>query len=224
MSVHFQRDLSQLKKDIFSMGAMVSEAVDRALAALFKQDQAIAETVVKEDRAIDLRENTIDEDCLYILALYQPVADDLRLVLAAIKANNDLERIGDHGKSIAKCVLAMDQDREVYLPDSIKDMGKVLPEMVHGCVRALQTGDVELAKRIRKIDDLIDGHFEQSMHSFCDYIERHPHNSRNTVRMISIAKHLERAADLATNICKDVIFLVEGENVRHGGKSDRPRA
>ena len=157
----------------------------------------------------------LEEECLKILALYQPVAADLRFVVAVLKINNDLERMGDLAKNIAKRVAQLDNAGPVELPPEIRSMATQAEEMVRECLAAVIDGDTVLARRIREQDDLVDEQRQRVRKRILAGIGDNPENVEALLRLNSITKHIERIADMATNVAEDVIYMVEGEIVRH---------
>jgi phosphate transport system protein len=215
MAKHLQRDLDQLAKDLLTMGALVEDATNRAINALVRRNRALAHEVTVGDEAINDRENQIEESALKILALHQPVATDLRFIITALKVNNDLERIGDHAVSIAERAEMLADLAPIPLPDDFMKLVEVVQRMVHDSLNALVERDAQLARSVCMSDDEVDrihrlmySAMQKVMHDNADYIE-------SAINTISATRHMERIADLATNIAEDVVFMVEGEILRH---------
>jgi len=157
----------------------------------------------------------VEEECLKILALYQPVAADLRFVVAALKINNDLERMGDLAKNIAKRVAQLANGTPWELPPEIRTMAMQAPEMVKQCLDAVVNADPTLARQVREEDDTVDEARQQVRRRVLQGIKNHPDQVENLLRINSVSKHIERIADMATNVAEDVIYMVEGDIVRH---------
>ena len=215
MARHIEHQIQQLKQLILRFGTIVEESINRSNIALFKKDVALARRVMDNDSEIDRMEVEVEEECLKILALYQPVAADLRFVVAVLKINNDLERIGDLAKNIAKRVAQLENTGPYELPHEIPLMAKQAEEMVKKSLDAVVNGDPDLARLIREEDDVVDAGRQTVRKLMMDQIKQNPESVESLLRINSVSKHLERIADMATNIAEDVIYMVEGEIVRH---------
>lgn len=220
---HLQHDLERVESEIRTMGSMVEDAINRAMESLVEGREEQALEVIQGDRSIDRREVMIEEECLKILALHQPVASDLRYVVTILKVNNDLERMGDLAVNIAERAkyLARASD-QIQIPSQLPEMVERVRQMVRQCIECLFHLDVSLAFRVRQQDDRID---ELNREIFRD-VQRYMHSSpavvEGSVDVLSASRHLERIADLATNIAEDVIFTVRGEVIRHRLKKSQP--
>ena len=192
-----------------------SEAIAKSITALINRDTNLAQRVTANDVEIDRMEVEVEEECLKILALYQPVAADLRLVVSVLKINNDLERIGDLAKNIAKRVSQLAQAGVVELPDEIRTMATLAQEMVRESLEAVVNGDPALARRVREEDDAVDESRQRVRKMVLAGIKAEPERVESLLRINSVSKHIERIADMATNIAEDVIYMVEGDIVRH---------
>ena len=215
MTRHIERQILQLKELILHFGTMVEESISHSNIALFKQDLSLATKVIANDAEIDRMEVELEEECLKVLALYQPVAADLRFVVAVLKINNDLERIGDLTSNIAKTVSQLARTGPVAMPQEISVMAKQAEEMVKKSLDAVVTGDPDLARQVREEDDAVDAGRQAVSKLVMQKIQEDPQNVESLLRINSVSKHLERVADMATNIAEDVIYMVEGEIVRH---------
>ncbi|MBE7558953.1 phosphate signaling complex protein PhoU [bacterium] len=215
MSVHLHRDIERLKKKVLSLGAMVEEAISAAIAALLSRDEKAAKRVIASDREIDQMEVEVEEDCLKILALYQPVASDLRFVIAVLKMNNDLERMGDLAANIAKRAVEIMRQPGVELPAELPTMARNAQAMVKSSLDALVNMDATLARQVCAGDDELDGFRKRMQRRVLDEIRAHPDDAEALMGLSNIFRHLERLGDMATNIAEDVIYLVEGEITRH---------
>lgn len=224
MTTHLQREIEGLKKKILQMGAQVEESVRCAVDALITRDPKLAEEVIGSDEAMDQLEVEIEEECLKILALHQPVAIDLRYVIAVLKINNDLERIGDLAVNIAERAVYLSTHAPIGLPLDFRGMVKITQQMLKESLDSLVNLDTHIARNVRASDDEVD---ELNRHMYAlleDYMREHPDRIAESLHLLSAARHLERMADQATNIAEDVIYMVEGEIVRHQPEvfTDRP--
>lgn len=215
MPKHLQRQIELLKQKILFVGSMVEGAIANAVAALVERDETLAGKVLEEDSEIDRMEVDVEEDCLKILALYQPVAVDLRFVVAVLKINNDLERMGDLAKNIAKRVLYLARVDRVDVPIDFRSMAVRAQDMVKRSLDALVRGDSALAHQVRQDDDELDAMRRTIHEKIRAAIREQPQQTETLMKLYSIAKHLERLGDMATNVAEDVIYMVEGDIVRH---------
>jgi phosphate transport system protein len=215
MTKHIERQVDQLKERILRVGTLVEEAISKSITALINRDVQLAQRVAANDEQIDRMEVEVEEECLKILALYQPVAADLRFVVAVLKINNDLERMGDLAKNIAKRVAQLANGEPCELPPEIRTMAMQAQEMVKQSLDAVVQADPALARQVREEDDAVDEYRQQIRRKVLKGIVEHPENVENLLRVNSVSKHIERIADMATNIAEDVIYMVEGDIVRH---------
>ena len=215
MTRHIERQIEHLKERILRVGTLVEEAISRSISAVINRDVALAQRVMASDEAIDRMEVEVEEECLKILALYQPVAADLRFVVAVLKINNDLERMGDLAKNIAKRVAQLEDAGPLELPPEIRTMATLAEEMVRECLAAVVDGDPVLARRVREQDDAVDAQRQRVRKRLLEGIKGSPDRVEALLRLNSITKHIERIADMSTNVAEDVIYMVEGEIVRH---------
>jgi phosphate transport system protein len=215
MTRHIARQLEQLKERILRVGTLVEEAISKSITALFNRDAALAQRVMASDEEIDRMEVEVEEECLKILALYQPVAADLRFVVAVLKINNDLERMGDLAKNIAKRVSQLAAGRPCPLPPEIRTMAMQTQEMVKQSLDAVVNGDPMLARQVREEDDAVDAARQKIRRRVLEALEEGTEDVETLLRINSVSKHIERIADMATNVAEDVIYMAEGEIVRH---------
>jgi phosphate transport system protein len=215
MGRHIERQIENLKEKILRVGTLVEEAISKSITAVINRDTALAQRVQASDEQIDRMEVEVEEECLKILALYQPVAADLRFVVAALKINNDLERMGDLAKNIAKRVSQLAGGEPIEMPPEIRRMAMQAEEMVRQCLDAVVNADPILARRVREQDDAVDEARQKIRRRILKGIQERPENLENLLRINSISKHIERIADMATNVAEDVIYMVEGDIVRH---------
>lgn len=215
MPIDLQTELTYLRRSILSMGALVEQRVHMSIDGLLHNDLEAAMTVKKGDDEVDAMEVRIEEACLRILALSHPVAKDLRFVLAVMRINNDLERIGDLARSVAKRALHLADARPIDLPAGMEKMANATRQMLADSLASLTEGDVELARRIRAADKRVDDLLKEIFAWVQTEIPRHVETTKTSIDILSVARRFERISDLATNIAEDVIFLIEGELVRH---------
>lgn len=215
MSKHLQRDLDRLKKQLLTMGGMVEEATDRAITAVTDRRRELAEQVMSGDDAIDAKELEVEDECLKMLALHQPVASDLRFIITVLKVNNDLERMGDLAKNIAERAAALAQQPPIDGAQEFRKMAERVRRMVHECIDALVTRDVDLANKVCLDDREVDEENKRRFATLQEVMRKSPDSVERAVHLLSVSRHLERIADHATNVAEDVVFLVDGEVIRH---------
>lgn len=212
---HLQRDLEHLSREILAMGGLVEDATARAMEALLDRDPAVAERVAAGDRQIDLKEIEVEEECLKILALHQPVAADLRFIVAALKVNNDLERMGDFAQNIAERARVLSRKNAAEPPGELRAMMERVQSMVVRSLDALVQLDAALARAVLAADAEVDAMHRRMYEHLQDRMAKNVERIPDYVQYLSVSRYLERIADLSTNIAEDVIFTVEGEVVRH---------
>lgn len=216
MAMHLLRDLENLKKEILHLGSMVEDATHKAILALTESRIELADEVIAGDRAVDRKEIEIEEECLKILALHQPVAADLRYVVAAMKVNNDLERCGDLAGNIAsRAQFLIALPIAIDVPDEIHEMAHRVRAMLRESLNAVIHLDTHLARKVLKDDDDIDERHRQLYSLLRERMEKNPEGIESEMNLLSVSRYLERIADLATNIAEDVVFMVDGDVVRH---------
>ena len=216
MTIHFQRELEKIKKRILSLGAMVEERVRLVIRALETRDGDAAKKIIISDHEIDEMEVEIEEECLKILALYQPVAIDLRFLAAVIKINNDLERVADEAVNIAERVQVIARRQRLDIPFNHSLMAEKSEFMLKKSLDAFVNMDVDIALRVCTLDDEVDNMMNEAYDVVKHAIGKHPDRVSYLINLLLVSRHLERIADHATNIAEEVIYLVEGEIVRHG--------
>jgi phosphate transport system protein len=212
----FNREIEKLKKRILSLGAMVEEEVRKAIQAIELKDAEIAKKIIIDDHNIDEMEVEIEEECLKILALHQPVAVDLRFLIAVIKINNDLERIGDEAVNIAERVESLSKEKMAEFTYDYSEMAEKAEDMLKKSLDALVNLDLDLAFKILIMDDEVDNIQKNVYQLTKQAIGEHTGDVKFLINQFLISRHLERIADHATNIAEEVIYLIEGEIVRHG--------
>ena len=215
MSLHLKRDLDTLHENLLSMCIMVEELVHKAVSGLGHPSAKLAEELAQGDKAIDLFDVRIEEECLKIVALHQPVAIDLRRIAAVLKITGELERVADLGVHIAERACGTISHPELRLPPKLKQMADHSLGMLHRSIDAYVELNSGLARRVRAEDDLVDTLHREIIDDLIELMQSRPQLVEPALHLFSAARHIERIADHATNIAEDVIYLVEGEIVRH---------
>jgi phosphate transport system protein len=216
MTKHFQRDMAAFTDDLLRLTAAVEDALANAIQAILARDPGLAAAVVEGDAAIDAREVRLEEDALKILALHAPVARDLRYLIASIKIDNDLERIADMAANIARRALDLADCEPVTPPQGIEEMASRTRQMVRQAIHALVNRDPELARKVRQEDDAVDRLQTLMLQELEDrMVGAAAEQVKALLRWFGAVRNLERVSDLATNIAEDILYLIEGEIVRH---------
>jgi phosphate transport system protein len=232
MSKHLQRDLDDLQRDLLRLASLVEAAVFQAIRALRDRDAALARAVIAGDSQIDQEENHIDEECLKVLALHQPVAGDLRRIVAVMMITTDLERMGDLAEDIAERALHL-APPPFTIPHKLQLMADLTTAMVRRSLDAFVNLNTTEAEAVLRMDDEVDRCNEEIIAEIVAAMKSSPGLIEPGLSLFSAVRHLERIADHATNIAEDVVYLVEGEIVRHRpvtngriahGGAGRPRA
>lgn len=217
MAIHLLRDLEKLKKEILLLGAMVEEATHKAILTVVDHRAELAEEVILGDRDVDEREVQVEDECLKVLALHQPVANDLRFVLAVLKVNNDLERVGDLAKNIAERGRDLGGRAEIAVPREIRVMAERVRRMLRDSLNAVVETDTELARRVLEDDEEVDQLHKRIYTVIKERIRDDVDHVDALIQMLSVSRYLERIADLATNVAEDVVFMKNGQVIRHQG-------
>jgi phosphate transport system protein len=195
---------------------MVETAINNAILSLKDRRPDLAESVIGEENRIDEKEVYIEEECLKLLALHQPVAMDLRFIVVVLKVNNDLERMGDFAVNIAKRAIFLASEEPIPTPpEFIEMMSTSIRTMVRQSLDAIVELDVEMARSVIAMDNKVDDINRQMYVKFQQLVENDPTTLKRALGLLSTSRYLERIADLATNIAEDVVFMVEGEVIRH---------
>ena len=215
MSIHLQRDLDNLRKDILRLGSLVRESALKSIELFNTQALSLAEEVNTLELHIDELEVEIEENCLKILALHQPVAIDLRFIVVVMKVNNDLERMGDQAVNIAKRVTSLMKEESHTFELPLDAMTDTVQDMVALSLEALVNQDPDLARRVVQIDDLLDDLNTKNYQALRAGVEETPALFSQAMSLATISSNLERIGDLCTNIAEEVIFMVEGKVIRH---------
>ena len=216
MKQHFHREIASLKTDIGHLGGLVEESIGKALVSLKNADTKLAKEVRKGDDEIDQLEVDIEERLLKILALYQPVARDLRFIVTVLKVNNELEHMGDLAESIARKTKVVKQNQLESSKMDLFAMGEIVQKMVTMALDAMLTQDSEKAKHLILLDDQVDKFHSQHHRVVAAQIEdKQKLFTHSELDLLSISRSLERIGDIATSIAEDVIYCVDAEIVRH---------
>jgi len=215
MAIVLSTELTELRKSILTMGAAVEQRINQSIQAMLTHDLAAAEAVRSGDDEIDEMEVRIEQECLRVLALSHPVAGDLRFILAVMRINGYLERIADHAHSIAKRVLDLEHLPAIKVPETLLKMIDETRQMFTSALKSLADDDTELARRVRRSDQRVDDLQKEMFAWVKQEIGNKGGSSDAVIDLLSVARKLERIADVSTNIAEDVIFVTEGSVVRH---------
>jgi len=215
MERHFERELEDLNKQLLLMGGRAETIVLKSVEALRRLDRDLANEIFADDKIIDRMELDIDERCLRLLALQQPMAKDLRLITGALKINNDLERVGDHGVNIAGSVMRLAGKPLLKPLIDIPRMAELASDMLHESLDAFVRRDAEKARRICIRDDVVDQLNDQIFRELVSYMVEDPKTITRAMELILVARNLERVADLATNVAEEVVFIAEARVIKH---------
>ncbi len=217
MRMRLQRDIEKLKKRIVRLSTLVEERFHMSVKAIECRNASLAAKVINGDIEIDQEEVDIEEECLKILALHQPVADHLRYIVAVLKMNNDLERIGDLAVNIAQRAETISEHYGCQIPFDYFTMAQRTGEMLEKCLDSLVNMDLTLAYEVCAEDDDVDFMKNMMQNQFAQEVRKNPENTESLIDLFLISRHLERIADHATNIAEDVIYMITGEIHRHRG-------
>jgi len=215
MTSLLHKELGHLEKQLLALTAIVEENVQLAFRALTDRDVPLAEKLIAADEVVNRKEVELEEECLKILALHQPVANDLRMIVAILKINSNLERISDQAVNISERTVDLARNPQVDCPLNLADMAHKVIIMLEKAIESLINADLELAQGVLELDDEVDSLHGHNYQLFKDYIRSHPETIDTVLSYLTVSRHLERVADLATNIAEDVIYLNEGTIVRH---------
>jgi len=221
VSKHLEREIESLKKLILALSATVEDNVYKAVRSLTERDSALAEEIIKSDVSIDQTEVAIEEECLKVLALNQPVAGDLRFLVAILKINNDLERMGDLAVNIAERAMFLATREKPDVPLNLPLMAEKTKAMMKKSLDSLMRQDTALAYEVLATDDEIDAMNREMYAQIQAAIRRKPEQLESFIHLLSCSRHLERIADHATNIAEDVIYMIDGVIVRHRAEDFR---
>jgi len=213
---HFHEQLEQLKQRLFDMSAHAEALVELAVDALLRRDTAKAETVVANDKEIDKAEMDVEGLAISLLALQQPMARDLRFIIASIKVSNDLERVGDHAVNIAQCAIRLATTSTIITPDpEIADMARRARQMLRDSLTAFVRADGALGREVCRADDEVDAMHNSMFRILVTHMMEDARTITPSLELLLVSRNLERVADLATNIGEDAVFLAEGKQIKH---------
>jgi phosphate transport system protein len=212
-----------MQHKVLNLSRVIEANVHKAIQALMGRDVKLAQTVIDSDEDIDQMEVEVEEQCIRIIALYQPVAVDLRYVIAVMKVNNDLERVGDLAVNIAERAIFLSQEDPVRIPFDFDDMAQKSTDMLHQSLEALFKRNKDLAQDVCGADDAVDELNRQMYDKVYAGIRTQPEDVEAFVHYLSVSRHLERIADYATNIAEDAIYMIDGRIVRHQPEEFPPK-
>ena len=215
MQRHFDEELASLKQKILRMGALVEEQIQEALKALVERDEVLARQVIENDRRVNTLDVEIDEECLELLALYQPAARDLRFITTTMKISTELERMSDLAENICERAIELNEEPQLKPYIDIPRMAEMALKMVWEALDAFVKGDSMLARKVLKEDDAVDALTKQLFRELLSFMLENPQNISRAIRLSFISKYIERIGDHATNVAELVVYLVEGKIIRH---------
>jgi phosphate transport system protein len=215
IQTHFQKQLDELKKNLLRMAGLVEEAIGNAVQSLVKRDSDLAKKTFEGEDRINGMEIEIDDKCLKLLALRQPMAVDLRFITSAMKINTDLERMGDQAVNIAERAISLNQEPQLKPYIDIPRMAEITQSMVKDVLDAFINSDSKLARSVCERDDLVDGLNDQVFRELITFMMSDPQTITRAVHLMIVCRCLERIADHATNIAEDVIFMLDARVIKH---------
>ena len=215
MERHFVQEFEALKTQLLQMGGRAESIIGKAIEALKRRDPALAKIVIEDDRAIDRLEIEIEERCVELLALQQPLASDLRFITASMKISNDLERVGDHGVNIAGSAIKLSAEPELKPLVDIPRMATLAAGMLREALDTFVRRDADRARQLVKRDDEVDALNRQLFRELISYMIEDPRSITRAMELVLVARNLERVADLATNIAEEVVFIAEARIIKH---------
>jgi phosphate transport system protein len=212
---HFEQELHELKEQLLLMGGRAESIVRKSIESLRRSDAVLAQQVFDDDRAMDRQEIDVEERCLRLLALQQPLAGDLRFITAALKISNDLERVGDHAVNIAGGTVRLAGKPLLKPLVDIPRMADLAVGMLHESLDAFVRRDAESARRLVRRDDEVDDLNRQVFRELLSYMIEDPSTITRALELVLVARNLERVADLATNVAEEVVFITEARIIKH---------
>jgi phosphate transport system protein len=221
-SQHYEMELQSIKQSLLYLGALTEHAIENVLIALLDRKSDLAQSVIDGDAEIDKLDTEIEDQCIRLLALRQPIARDLRFITTAIKINGHLERIGDMAVNIAERVLALNEEPQLKPYIDLPRMAEIAREMIRGSIDAFVREDCQLANSIRRKDSTIDTLNEQIFRELLTFMLEDARTIHRALLIMQISKNLERIADHAKGIADMVVYMVTGINVRHQWPGDTP--
>lgn len=222
---HFHEQLTQLEQRLLTMAGRAQELIELAVDALRARDPRIAELVIARDAEIDALELEVEEQAIELLALQQPMARDLRFIVAAIKISSDLERVGDHAVNIAQAALRLKDGGSTLVPGpELDDMARRALAMLSDALDAFIRADGAAGRAVRQRDDEVDALMDTSFRVLLTRMMENPATISAAIQLLLVGRNLERVADLATNIAEDAVYLAEGKTIKHHFEALAPGA
>jgi phosphate transport system protein len=215
MAVDLRNEMVGLRRNLLAMGAAVEQRVTRVIEAMVEGDLSLAESVKAGDAEVDRMELELEAICMRLLALAQPVAGDLRLILSVIRISGELERVADLARGIAKKLIKVSALDAIAIPEAMTDLAFATRTMLSDALAALANEDPALCRQVRRSDQRVDDLYKEILVWGREEIPQHPEATAAAIDVLTMAQRFERIADITTNIAEDVIFLVEGRVVRH---------
>src|SRR5689334_3292974 len=215
MQRHFEEQIDHLKEQLLLMSGRAESITRKAIEALMRRDIVLAEEVIVDDKAVDRMEIDIEEGCIQLLALQQPLARDLRLIAAALKISNDLERVGDHAVNIAGCALELAKKPPVKPVADLPELSEKAIAMLRDALDAFVRGDAEAARQLVRRDDEVDKLNRQLFADLMGRMIADPQQVERSMTLVLVGRNLERVADLATNVAEEVVFIAEARIIKH---------
>jgi phosphate transport system protein len=207
----YHKHLRDIEEDVLAMGNDVVKAIDRAIGSLQRRDLTLAHQIIADDAQINEQRFSIEEKCIELIATQQPMASDLRIIVAVLSIITELERIGDYAEGIAKIVVMIGDEAPLKPLIDIPRMGEITLEMINTSLQSFVTRDVNLAMKAVSLDSVVDALYDQVFRELLTFMMVDPKTTNRATRLIWVAHNLERAADRATNICERVVFTVTGK-------------
>ncbi|HUL30272.1 MAG TPA: phosphate signaling complex protein PhoU [Thermodesulfobacteriota bacterium] len=215
METHFQKELEDLKEELLKMAALVEDAIHHAVQSLVKRDSGLIQKTFEGENRINAMELAIEDRCLKLLALRQPMAADLRFITSAMKITTDLERMGDQAVNIAERAVSLNQEPQIKPYLDIPRMAETAESMVKDVLDAFVNHDSKLARSVCERDDLVDGLNDQVFRELLTFMNSDPQTITRAIHLMIVCRCLERIADHATNIAEDVIFMLDARVIKH---------
>lgn len=220
---HFHDQLAHLKQRLLDMSDLATSLLDLSVDALLSRDAKLAEAVIDGDRELDALELEVEDKAIALLALQQPMARDLRFIIASIKVSNDLERVGDHAVNIAQCAIRLSMNATMITPDpEIGDMSRRARQMLRNAMTAFVRADGALGREVCRADDEVDAMHNSVFRILVTHMMEDPRTITPSLELLLVSRNLERVADLATNIGEDAVFLAEGKQIKHHAEDTAP--
>ena len=215
MTLHFLREMDRLNSHLIAMGSKIEAQLNAAFQAVIQLDETEARRVIRGDVEVDDNEIEMEEECLKLLALYQPVANDLRMIVAVLKINTDLERIGDHAKNIAEAALGLSAAPAIDIPETMHVIYRQARLMLRKSLLAFVESDTDMAEKVLAMDDEVDIMCRAELPRQIELIRQYPEDTGQRLLLLSVCRQLERIGDHASNIAEDVVYMMSGNIIRH---------